>query len=48
MVRDGNARAQHVYAKLGFERFEPSDAERREYSTRTTPVPGAFAMRLER
>ena len=49
IVRDGNARAQAVYRKLGFERFDPTPAEARRFNAvAEPPVTGAFRMRLEK
>ena len=50
IVRDFNVRAQHVYAKLGFSRFDPADAEeRRRYdSWAEAPAEGSWRMRLAR
>ena len=50
IVRGFNVRAQHVYAKLGFERFEPADGEeRRRYdSWAEAPAEGSYRMRLAR
>jgi len=47
VVRRGNERAQHVYAKLGFQRFEPSPEERARYDEYESPPDEmAFRMRL--
>lgn len=49
LVREGNARAQHVYANLGYERFEPTAEEAARYdSAAEPPVPDSFRMRLQR
>jgi ribosomal protein S18 acetylase RimI-like enzyme len=47
VVRRGNDRAQHVYAKLGFQPFEPSPAERPRYDEYESPPDEmAFRMRI--
>ena len=47
VVRRGNDRAEHVYTKLGFERFEPTPEERRRYDEyESPPDEKAFRMRL--
>ena len=47
IVRDGNARAQAVYRKLGFERFDPLLEEEICYDAAgEPPMSGAFRMRL--
>jgi diamine N-acetyltransferase len=47
IVRDGNARAQAVYRKLGFERFDPMPEEESRYDAAGEPaMAGAFRMRL--
>ncbi|HLX24497.1 MAG TPA: GNAT family N-acetyltransferase [Usitatibacter sp.] len=50
IVRDFNVRAQHVYGKLGFARFEPAEGEeRRRYdSWAEAPAEGSYRMRLAR
>lgn len=47
VVRTGNLRAQHVYRKLGFERFEPAPADAKRYDA-YEPVTDdrAFRMRI--
>jgi RimJ/RimL family protein N-acetyltransferase len=47
IVRDENARAQAVYRKLGFERFDPTPVEEGRYDATGEPaMAGAFRMRL--
>ena len=47
IVRDRNARAQAVYRKLGFERFDPTPEEASRYDASGEPaMAGAFRMRL--
>jgi ribosomal protein S18 acetylase RimI-like enzyme len=47
-VREENARAQAVYRRLGFHRFDPvADVARRLAETAETPGPGAFRMLLK-
>jgi ribosomal protein S18 acetylase RimI-like enzyme len=49
LVREANARAQHVYGNLGYERFEPTAEEAARYdSAAEPPVPDSFRMRLQR
>ncbi len=49
IVRGFNVRAQHVYAKLGFVRFDPEGEERRRYdSWAEAPAEGSYRMRLAR
>ena len=49
IVRGRNARAQAVYRKLGFERFDPAPEEERRYDAAGEPaMPDAFRMRLAR
>ncbi len=49
LVRDCNARAQHVYGKLGFVRFDPEGEEARRYdSWAEPPAEASFRMRLAR
>jgi len=46
IVRDNNARAQAVYRKLGFERFDPAQEEARRFDTAAEPPhEGCFRMR---
>lgn len=47
LVRDGNARAQAVYRRLGFERYEPPAAEATDLAAYAeAPGAGSFRMRL--
>ena len=47
IVRGFNARAQHVYAKLGYVRFDPEGDEKLRFDTAAeAPAEGAFRMRL--
>ena len=47
IVRDFNVRAQHVYRKLGFVRFDPEGEEKRRYdSWAEAPAEGSYRMRL--
>lgn len=49
IVRDFNVRAQHVYGKLGFVRFDPEGEEKRRYdSWAEAPADGSYRMRLAR
>jgi len=49
IVRDFNVRAQHVYTKMGFVRFDPEGEERRRYDSWAEPPPAAcYRMRLAR
>src|SRR5471032_910000 len=46
-VRDWNARAQRVYSKLGYTRFDPGPEEAARYdASGEAPSEGAFRMRL--
>ena len=48
MVRDANLRAQAVYEKLGFRRYEPPPAEAANWDANMDPAgEGVFRMRLE-
>jgi diamine N-acetyltransferase len=48
MVRDANLRAQSVYAKLGFRRYDPRDSEAARLDETVDPAgAGVFRMRLE-
>ena len=48
MVRDANLRAQSVYEKLGFRRYEPPLAEAESWNAKVDPAgEGVFRMRLE-
>lgn len=49
VVRTANARAQHVYRKLGFERFDPAPEDAKRYDA-YEPVTDdrAFRMRIQR
>jgi RimJ/RimL family protein N-acetyltransferase len=47
IVYEGNLRAQAVYTKLGFRRFEPKGQEKTRYDTvAEPPMERAFRMRL--
>jgi ribosomal protein S18 acetylase RimI-like enzyme len=47
MVREKNARAQAIYRRLGFERYEPPAAEAAELAAYAeAPSPDSFRMRL--
>jgi diamine N-acetyltransferase len=49
IVRDFNVRAQHVYRKLGFARFDPEGEDQRRYdSWAEAPAEGSYRMRLPR
>jgi RimJ/RimL family protein N-acetyltransferase len=49
IVRDFNERAQHVYGKMGFVRFDPEGEEKRRYdSWAEAPAEGSYRMRLAR
>jgi ribosomal protein S18 acetylase RimI-like enzyme len=46
-VRESNLRAQAVYRRLGFERYDPPPAEAAELAAYAeAPAPGSFSMRL--
>lgn len=48
IVRADNARAQHVYRKLGFGRYHPHGEDARRHDRGgEEPAPGAFRMRLK-
>jgi ribosomal protein S18 acetylase RimI-like enzyme len=47
MVREANARGRHVYAKMGFEYFEPGLEEARRYDAfEDPPREGVLRMRI--
>jgi diamine N-acetyltransferase len=49
IVRNFNARAQHVYGKMGFVRFDPEGEELRRYdSWAEAPAGDSYRMRLMR
>ncbi|HEY2627597.1 MAG TPA: GNAT family N-acetyltransferase [Usitatibacter sp.] len=49
IVRDFNVRAQHVYTKMGFARFDPEGEEKRRYdSWAEAPAEKSYRMRLWR
>ncbi len=49
LVRNFNVRAQHVYTKLGFVRFDPEGEEARRYdSWGEAPSENSYRMRLAR
>ena len=49
IVRDFNVRAQHVYEKMGFVRFDPEGEEQRRYdSWAEAPAETSYRMRLMR
>ena len=49
IVRDFNVRAQHVYGKMGFVRFDPEGEDQRRYdSWAEAPAEGSYRMRLPR
>ena len=49
IVRNFNARAQHVYGKMGFVRFDPEGEEQRRYdSWAEAPAGDSYRMRLMR
>ena len=46
-MRQDNARAQAVYASLGFQRFDPEGEESRRYDgVAEAPMDACFRMRL--
>ena len=48
MVREANLRAQSVYEKLGFRRYDPPSAEAARWNATMDPAgEGVFRMRLE-
>ena len=48
MVRDHNLRAQAVYRKLGFERYDPGAGEEARWNAKVDPGgEGVFRMRIE-
>jgi ribosomal protein S18 acetylase RimI-like enzyme len=48
LVRDWNVRAQGLYRKLGFERFEPQGEEAERFNSAAEPPTQSFRMILRK